>query len=115
MIEDEKEWTSQALFLKHVREVMDGLLDEGVVDKREYRAINKAAKQSKIGQPGQTEGYRTILDGSQESFAKWEQVGGGSFGLNPDGSITSSTSTPGMGMLVPRAQVRRLLAEAPVA
>ncbi|GHC09398.1 glycosyl hydrolase [Streptomyces anthocyanicus] len=99
MIEDEKEWTSQALFLKHVREVMDGLLDEGVVDKREYRAINKAAKQSKIGQPGQTEGYRTILDGSQESFAKWEQVGGGSFGLNPDGSITSSTSTPGMGML----------------
>ncbi|PPS79828.1 OmpL47-type beta-barrel domain-containing protein [Streptomyces sp. MH60] len=99
MIEDEKEWTSQALFLKHVREVMDGLLDEGVVDKREYRAINKAAKQSKIGLPGQTEGYRTIMDGSQESLAKWEQVGGGSFGLNPDGSITSSTSTPGMGML----------------
>ncbi|CAL9651418.1 OmpL47-type beta-barrel domain-containing protein [Streptomyces sp. enrichment culture] len=99
MIEDEKEWTSQALFLKHVREVMDSLLDEGVVDKREYRAINKAAKQSKIGLPGQTEGYRAILDGSQESFAKWEQVGGGSFGLNPDGSITSSTSTPGMGML----------------
>ncbi|MFD4344249.1 OmpL47-type beta-barrel domain-containing protein [Streptomyces coelicoflavus] len=99
MIEDEKEWTSQALFLKHVREVMDTLLDEGVVDKREYRAINKAAKQSKIGRPGQTEGYRNILDGSQESFAKWEQVGGGSFALNADGSITSSTSTPGMGML----------------
>ncbi|MEU1873377.1 MULTISPECIES: family 16 glycoside hydrolase [unclassified Streptomyces] len=99
MIEDEKEWTSQALFLKHVREVMDGLLDEGVVDRREYRAINKAAKQSKIGLPGQTEGYRTIMDGTQESFGKWEQVGGGSFGLNPDGSITSSTSTPGMGML----------------
>ncbi|MFB6752153.1 OmpL47-type beta-barrel domain-containing protein [Streptomyces sp. NPDC056353] len=99
MIEDEKEWTSQALFLKHVREVMDALLDEGVVDKREYRAINKAARQSKIGRPGQTEGYRTILDGSEESFAKWEQVGGGSFALNADGSITSSTSTPGMGML----------------
>ncbi|CAL9386976.1 OmpL47-type beta-barrel domain-containing protein [Streptomyces sp. enrichment culture] len=99
MIEDEKEWTSQALFLKHVREVMDALLDEGVVDKREYRAINKAARQSKIGRPGQTEGYRTILDGSQETFAKWEQVGGGSFALNADGSITSSTSTPGMGML----------------
>ncbi|MEU7209438.1 family 16 glycoside hydrolase [Streptomyces sp. NPDC044989] len=99
MIEDEREWTSQALFLKHVREVMDALLDEGVVDKREYRAINKAARQSKIGRPGQTEGYRTILDGSQESFTKWEQVGGGSFALNADGSITSSTSTPGMGML----------------
>ncbi|AQS66486.1 OmpL47-type beta-barrel domain-containing protein [Streptomyces pactum] len=99
LIEDEKEWSSQALFLKHVREVMDALLDEGVVDKREYRAINKAARQSKIGRPGQTEGYRTILDGSRESFAKWEQVGGGSFGLNPDGSITSGTTRQGLGML----------------
>lgn len=99
MIEDEKEWTSQALFLKHVREVVDGLLDEGVLDKREYRAINKAARQSEIGKPGQTEGYRTILDGTQASFGKWEQVGGGSFGLNPDGSITSGTAKSGLGML----------------
>ncbi|MEU6104672.1 OmpL47-type beta-barrel domain-containing protein [Streptomyces flaveolus] len=99
LIEDEKEWTSQALFLKHVGEVLDALLDEGVVDKREVRAINKAARQSGIGKPGQTDGYRKILDGTQESFAKWEQVGGGSFALNADGSITSSTSTPGMGML----------------
>ncbi|WP_030190454.1 OmpL47-type beta-barrel domain-containing protein [Streptomyces violaceorubidus] len=99
LIEDEKEWTSQALFLKHVDHVLDALRTEGVVDGREVRAIKKAAKQSKIGLPGQTEGYRTIMDGSQESFARWEQVGGGSFGLNPDGSITSSTSTPGMGML----------------
>ncbi|MET9778010.1 family 16 glycoside hydrolase [Streptomyces sp. NPDC006367] len=99
LIEDEREWSSQQLFLKHVREVMDALLDEGVVDRREYRAINQAARQSKIGLPGQTEGYRTIMDGTQASFAKWQQVGGGSFGLNSDGSITSSTSTPGMGML----------------
>ncbi|MGV9284283.1 OmpL47-type beta-barrel domain-containing protein [Streptomyces sp. NPDC003730] len=99
LIEDEKEWTSQALFLKHVGNVLDALRAQGVVDKREVKAVNKAAKQSKIGLPGQTEGYRTIMDGSQESFAKWEQVGGGSFGLNADGSITSSTSTPGMGML----------------
>ncbi|KFG72588.1 OmpL47-type beta-barrel domain-containing protein [Streptomyces mutabilis] len=99
LIEDEKDWSSQQLFLKHVREVTDALLDEGVVDRREYRAITKAARQSKIGVPGQTEGYRAILDGSQESFAKWQQVGGGSFALNEDGSITSSTTTPGMGML----------------
>ncbi|MFJ5916234.1 OmpL47-type beta-barrel domain-containing protein [Streptomyces ardesiacus] len=99
LIEDEKEWTSQALFLKHVGNVLDALRVEGVVDRREVKAINKAAKQSKIGLPGQTEGYRTIMDGSQASFAKWEQVGGGSFALNADGSITSSTSTPGMGML----------------
>ncbi|MER6621601.1 family 16 glycoside hydrolase [Streptomyces sp. NPDC000931] len=99
LIEDEKEWTSQALFLKHVKSVLDGLKKEGVIDQREYRAIDKAARQSGIGKPGQTEGYRKILDGSAESFAKWEQVGGGSFGLNPDGSITSGTTRGGLGML----------------
>ncbi|MFH8496158.1 OmpL47-type beta-barrel domain-containing protein [Streptomyces coeruleorubidus] len=99
LIEDEKEWTSHALFLKHVTSVLDGLLKEGVIDQREYNAIRKAARQSGIGKPGQTEGYRAIFDGSAESLAKWQQVGGGSFGLNPDGTITSSTTTPGMGML----------------
>ncbi|MFD8254807.1 OmpL47-type beta-barrel domain-containing protein [Streptomyces werraensis] len=99
LIEDEKEWTSQALFLKHVTTVLDALERDGVVDRREYRAINKAARQSGIGTPGQTEGYRTILDGTEASFAKWEQVGGGSFSLNPDGSITSGTTRGGLGML----------------
>ncbi|MFE2809291.1 OmpL47-type beta-barrel domain-containing protein [Streptomyces nigra] len=99
LIEDEKEWTSHALFVKHVTSVLDKLLKEGVVDQREYRAIRKAARQSGIGEPGQTEGYRTILDGSPESFAKWQQVGGGSFAPNGDGSITSGTSRSGLGML----------------
>ncbi|MFJ8361996.1 OmpL47-type beta-barrel domain-containing protein [Streptomyces sp. NPDC093984] len=99
LIEDEKEWTSHALFLKHVRTVLDGLLDEGVIDKREYNAIQRAARQSGIGTPGQTEGYRKIFDGTAESFAKWEQVGGGSFALNADGSITSGTGRSGLGML----------------
>ncbi|MFH8656041.1 OmpL47-type beta-barrel domain-containing protein [Streptomyces afghaniensis] len=99
LIEDEKEWTSHALFLKHVTSVLDALLKEGVIDQREYNAVRKAARQSGIGKPGQTEGYRAIFDGSAESFAKWQQVGGGSFALNPDRTITSSTTTPGMGML----------------
>ncbi|GAA2761589.1 DUF1080 domain-containing protein [Streptomyces paradoxus] len=99
LIEDEKEWTSQALFLKHVTSVLDALLKEGVIDQRESRAIRKAARESGIGKPGQTEGYRALFDGTAESLAKWQQVGGGSFGLNPDGTITSSTTTPGMGML----------------
>ncbi|KMS75138.1 glycosyl hydrolase [Streptomyces viridochromogenes] len=99
LIEDEKEWTSHALFLKHVTTVLDKLLKDGVVDQREYNAVRKAARQSGIGKPGQTEGYRTILDGSAESFAKWQQVGGGSFAPNGDGSITSGTSKPGLGML----------------
>ncbi|MFE7273488.1 OmpL47-type beta-barrel domain-containing protein [Streptomyces sp. NPDC057623] len=99
LIEDEKEWTSHALFLKHVTTVLDKLLKEGVVDQREYNAVRKSARQSGIGRPGQTEGYRTILDGSAESFAKWQQVGGGSFAPNGDGSITSGTSKPGLGLL----------------
>ncbi|WP_424883161.1 OmpL47-type beta-barrel domain-containing protein [Streptomyces sp. SLBN-8D4] len=99
LIEDEKEWTSHALFLKHVKTVLDKLFREGVVDEREYDAIDAAARESGIGRPGQTEGYRTILDGSPASFAKWQQVGGGSFAPNGDGSITSGTTRDGLGML----------------
>ncbi|MEU5365379.1 family 16 glycoside hydrolase [Streptomyces sp. NPDC005925] len=99
LIEDEKEWTSHALFLKHVKSVLAALLKEGVVDQRENNAITRAARQSGIGKPGQTEGYRKIMDGSAESFARWEQVGGGSFALNADGTITSGTTRAGMGML----------------
>ncbi|WP_042171522.1 family 16 glycoside hydrolase [Streptomyces sp. NBRC 110035] len=99
LIEDEKEWTSSALFLKHVRGVLDKLKEEGVVDRRELRAVNQAARRSGIGEPGQTDGYRKILDGSAETFAEWQQVGGGSFALNPDGSITSGTTRSGLGML----------------
>ncbi|MFC8428642.1 OmpL47-type beta-barrel domain-containing protein [Streptomyces sp. NPDC057253] len=99
LIEDEKEWTSHALFLKHVKTVLDKLFREGVLDEREYDAIDAAARASGIGRPGQTEGYRTILDGSAASFAKWQQVGGGSFAPNGDGSITSGTTRSGLGML----------------
>ncbi|MFF7284808.1 OmpL47-type beta-barrel domain-containing protein [Streptomyces griseorubiginosus] len=99
LIEDEKEWTSHALFLKHVKTVLDGLFREGVLDARECDAIEAAARESGIGRPGQTEGYRTILDGSAASFAKWQQVGGGSFAPNGDGSITSGTTRDGLGML----------------
>ncbi|MFD9316358.1 OmpL47-type beta-barrel domain-containing protein [Streptomyces sp. NPDC060053] len=99
LIEDEREWTSHALFLKHVTTVLDELFGAGVVDQREYDAVQEAARRSGIGKPGQTEGYRTILDGSADSFAKWQQVGGGSFAQNPDGSITSGTTRQGLGML----------------
>ncbi|MET8167958.1 family 16 glycoside hydrolase [Streptomyces sp. NPDC005329] len=99
LIEDEREWTSHALFLKHVTTILDELLGAGVVDQREYDAVQEAARRSGIGKPGQTEGYRTILDGSADSFAKWQQVGGGSFAQNPDGSITSGTTRQGLGML----------------
>ncbi|MFD3456358.1 OmpL47-type beta-barrel domain-containing protein [Streptomyces sp. NPDC058691] len=99
LIEDEKDWSSQALFLKHVDGVLDKLLADNVIDQREFNKITKAAKQSKIGKPGQTEGYRDLFDGTEASLVKWEQVGGGRFTLSGDGAITSSTTVPGMGML----------------
>ncbi|MFJ8733902.1 OmpL47-type beta-barrel domain-containing protein [Streptomyces bauhiniae] len=99
LIEDEKDWSSQALFLKHVDTVLDRLLADSVIDQREFNKITKAAKQSKIGKPGQTEGYRDLFDGTEASLSKWEQVGGGQFSLTGEGAITSSTTVPGMGML----------------
>ncbi|MFF4242891.1 OmpL47-type beta-barrel domain-containing protein [Streptomyces sp. NPDC001822] len=100
LIEDEKDWSSHALFLKHVDKVLDKLLTDGVIDTREHKKIYKAAKQSGIGKPGQDEGYNKLFDGTAASLAKWQHVGGGKFGLNTeDGSITSSTTVDGMGML----------------
>ncbi|MFG3122095.1 OmpL47-type beta-barrel domain-containing protein [Streptomyces sp. NPDC048201] len=99
LIEDEKDWSSQALFLKHVDGVLDRLLADSVIDQREFNTITKAAKQSKIGKPGQTQGYRDLFDGTEASLSKWEQVGGGQFSLTGDGAITSSTTVQGMGML----------------
>ncbi|MGW2559311.1 OmpL47-type beta-barrel domain-containing protein [Streptomyces sp. NPDC001514] len=99
LIEDEKDWTSHALFLKHVDTVLDQLLAHGVIDQREHKRIYRAAKQSGIGKPGQTNGYRDLFDGTATSFAKWQHVGGGSFGLNADGSMTSGTTKGGLGML----------------
>ncbi|MDX3854433.1 OmpL47-type beta-barrel domain-containing protein [Streptomyces sp. AK02-01A] len=99
LIEDEREWTSQALFLKHVDGVLDKLLADNVIDQREFKKITKAANQSKIGKPGQTTGYRDLFDGTAASLAKWEQVGGGKFALTDDGAIKSSTTVDGMGML----------------
>ncbi|MFI2346120.1 OmpL47-type beta-barrel domain-containing protein [Streptomyces sp. NPDC019443] len=99
LIEDEKDWSSHALFLKHVDKVLDKLLADGVIDQREHRTIYRAAKQSGIGKPGQNTGYRHLFDGTQASFGKWQHVGGGSFGLGADGSMTSGTTKGGLGML----------------
>lgn len=99
LIEDEKDWSSHALFLKHVTSVTGRLLSDGVIDQRENEAINKAADESGIGKPGQSEGYRDLFDGTKKSFDAWQHVGGGAFGLNGDGTMTSSSTVDGMGML----------------
>ncbi|MEV5595524.1 family 16 glycoside hydrolase [Streptomyces sp. NPDC052496] len=99
LIEDEKDWSSRALFLKHVKAVTARLLADGVLDERESRAVNAAADASGIGTPGHHTGYRDLFDGTKASFDRWRQVGGGAFGLTADGAMTSSSTVPGMGML----------------
>ncbi|MER6912124.1 family 16 glycoside hydrolase [Streptomyces sp. NPDC000594] len=99
LIEDEKAWSSQALFLKHVDGVLDRLLTEGVIDAREHTTVYRAARQSGIGRPGQNTGYRALFDGTESSFNRWQQVGGGSFARNADGTMTSGTTRGGLGML----------------
>ncbi|OKI00727.1 hypothetical protein A6A06_17455 [Streptomyces sp. CB02923] len=99
LIEDEKDWSSRALFLKHVRTVTGKLLADGVLDGRESGAVNSAADKSGIGTPGHHTGYRDLFDGTKASFDRWRQVGGGAFGLTADGAMTSSSTVPGMGML----------------
>lgn len=96
---DEQAWNNHGAFVNHVKEVAAALRREGVIDSREEKEINKAAAQSDIGKPGDNRGYQKLLDGSAKSFARWEHVGGGDFTLNRDGSITSSTTKAGMGML----------------
>lgn len=98
-IEDEKDWSSHALFLKHVDTVTGQLLTEGVIDEREAGLIKQAARDSRIGTPGNTEGYRSLFDGTPESFERWQHVGGGAFGLSEGDAMTSSSEVGGMGML----------------
>ncbi len=99
LIEDERGWDGENDFLRHVAAVADGLREEGVVDEREHGLLTRAARESAIGTPGHTGGYRTLFDGSAESFADWEHVGGGAFGLTGGGAMTSSTTRDGLGML----------------
>ncbi len=99
LIEDELAWDGHRDFVRHVESVTDALLLEGVIDTREKELVDQAADVCDIGTPGHTGGYTTLFDGTDKSFARWEHVGGGAFGLNEDGSMTSSGTVEGMGML----------------
>ncbi|MCF6522854.1 family 16 glycoside hydrolase [Streptomyces sp. JJ36] len=98
LIEDEAEWDGRKAFRDHVRAVTARLLDQGVLDREERRAVVRAARRTDIGGPDH-QSYQRIFDGSAESFARWEHVGGGAFTLSADGVLTSSRTTGGLGML----------------
>jgi plastocyanin len=98
LIEDERHWDGRKAFRDHVRDVLAQLRTDGVIDREERAAVMETARRSDVGRSG-THGYENVLDGTEASFDRWEHVGGGAFSLNADGSITSSSSVPGMGML----------------
>ncbi|MEK8225463.1 family 16 glycoside hydrolase [Oerskovia sp. M15] len=83
-----------AQFLRHVKAVAKGLIDDSRISGKERQALVNAAARSQIGvEPG---GYRTIFDGTQDSLFDWVQLPGGKFDLQADGSLRSSG---GLGML----------------
>ncbi|MFG3298116.1 ThuA domain-containing protein [Micromonospora chersina] len=93
LIDDERSWTNHGQFVSHVADVVNDLRADGVLDNREATKLNTAAAQSPIGKVA---GYRSLFDGTAASLADWRQAPGGSFNLQPDGTIRSSG---GLGML----------------
>ncbi|WP_410811282.1 ThuA domain-containing protein [Micromonospora sp. 067-2] len=93
LIDDERSWPDHQQFVAHVDRVTSELRLDGVLDKKDTAALNKAAAQSNVGTVA---GYGSIFDGSAKSLADWRQAPSGSFALRGDGSIRSSG---GLGML----------------
>ncbi|WP_377267188.1 OmpL47-type beta-barrel domain-containing protein [Peterkaempfera sp. SMS 1(5)a] len=67
---DEQAWKSHDAFVDHVKHLTDALLHEGVIDRREAKAINTAASRSDIGKPGHDHGDRAASDGSDRLVAR---------------------------------------------
>ncbi|CAM02272.1 uncharacterized protein DUF1080 [Saccharopolyspora erythraea NRRL 2338] len=98
LVDDERRWSDQGHFVRHVREVADGLRRTGVIDGRERSALVDAAARSGIGRPGGPGPYEVIFDGTPESFAAWEHVGGRGFALTGDGSMVTTAEPAGDGL-----------------
>ncbi|MGK5739958.1 ThuA domain-containing protein [Micromonospora sp. URMC 103] len=93
LIDDERDWANHTEFVRHVEDVVAQLLADGEIDKQDANRLNRAARNSDVGN---SPGYRAIFDGTAQSLADWRQAPSGSFGLRSDGSIRSSG---GLGML----------------
>ncbi|MEU6642703.1 ThuA domain-containing protein [Saccharomonospora sp. NPDC046836] len=51
LIKDERDWETHGAFLRHVRDILNRLVADGVIDARERSRIHKAAAQSGVGRP----------------------------------------------------------------
>jgi glucose/arabinose dehydrogenase/type 1 glutamine amidotransferase len=95
LIDDESPWSDHGAFVRHVTAVADQLRRDGTITAREQTALVRTAAGTDVGGPGNT-GYEPIFDGTAESLRGWTQAPGGSFSIQPDGSLRSSG---GLGML----------------
>ncbi|HEU4424365.1 MAG TPA: ThuA domain-containing protein, partial [Pilimelia sp.] len=95
LIDDESTWADHDGFVRHVTAVARTLQADGVLTGREAGILIRAAMNSLIGRPGHT-GYEPIFDGTADSLRNWQQAPGGSFALQPDGSLRT---VGGLGML----------------
>ncbi|MGW0432891.1 OmpL47-type beta-barrel domain-containing protein [Micromonospora sp. NPDC003197] len=98
LIEDERSWLSHSEFVAHVQAIAERLFHRGVITLNQHNKLVRTARDSGVGNSDATQGYQPLLDRSAASFNLWEQVGGGGFARNADGSITSRPVS-GLGML----------------
>lgn len=96
VIDDESDWASHGQFMAYVTDVTGDLRRQGVIDGGESGQITSAAARSGVGDKHGPGGYRYLFDGTAESLSHWVQAPGGSFALQPDGSIRT---IGGLGML----------------
>jgi hypothetical protein len=96
-IDDERAWQSKGAFVSHLAKVVAELRKDRLVSRVEARTLLTAGSHAHVSRTG----YTTIFDGTAESLSKWVQAPGGSFALQPDGTIRS---VGGLGMLWYAAQ-----------
>lgn len=95
LIDDEITWVGHAKFVRHVQGVTKELRRLGILNANQKAKLDTAAQESNIGRPG-VKGYDALYNGLPETLYAWRQAPGGSFAIQPDGSLRSSG---GLGML----------------
>ncbi|WP_222720941.1 DUF1080 domain-containing protein [Actinomadura sp. HBU206391] len=91
-IDDERAWRGKGAFTRHLASVVVRLRKDRVVGRAEARTLLAAGLRAHVSRTG----YTALFDGTAESLSKWVQAPGGSFTLQPDGTIRS---VGGLGML----------------
>ncbi|GIF77167.1 3-keto-disaccharide hydrolase [Asanoa siamensis] len=98
LVLDESPWAGTAEFVAHVTTLADRWHQRSLIPLKDRNGLVRGARESNVGKAESVQGYAPLLDNKATSFRLWEQVGGGGFRRNADGSITSKQEG-GLGML----------------